>query len=71
MGVKFSFQVFIITKRFIDLHAQYAEDIIAVMKEHVKTGAPVNRPLWWNAPTDEVALTCDDGNYYECTHNSI
>lgn len=32
------------------------------MTETSKTGAPVNRPLWWIDPTDPVTHTLDSGN---------
>ena len=34
--------------------------ILNLAREAVQTGAPINRPLWWIAPTDQVALEIDD-----------
>jgi alpha-glucosidase len=30
---------------------------VSLAKEAVATGAPIIRPLWWIAPTDDTALT--------------
>ncbi|XP_034833635.1 myogenesis-regulating glycosidase-like [Maniola hyperantus] len=49
-----------ISKKFTDLHAEYAEVIYAAMQASVDNGSPVNSPLWWLDPTDEVALTIWD-----------
>ncbi|XP_065226088.1 myogenesis-regulating glycosidase-like isoform X2 [Planococcus citri] len=49
-----------ITKKFVDLHYNYSDKIINLMRKNVQTGAPVNPPIWWIAPTDKVALKCDN-----------
>lgn len=57
----FSFQVVSLAKKFVDLHANYSNLIIQLMEKNARTGAPVNPPIWWIAPDDPVALTCDSG----------
>ncbi len=47
-------------RRYTELHIQYAPRILELADEAVKTGAPLIRPLWWLAPSDERALMCDD-----------
>ncbi|XP_052820178.1 myogenesis-regulating glycosidase-like [Mya arenaria] len=49
-----------IVRRFIELHSEVADDIIAFAEESVQTGAPIIRPLWWIDPDNETALTCED-----------
>nr|CAH7726086.1 unnamed protein product [Callosobruchus chinensis] len=48
-----------IVKKFVDLHAEKSDIILDAMKEAVKTGRPVNPPIWWIAPKDRTALACD------------
>ncbi|CAG5120955.1 unnamed protein product [Candidula unifasciata] len=48
-----------ITRKFINLHEQYADKIIDLAKNAQQTGEPIVRPLWWIAPTDVNALTLD------------
>jgi len=43
------------------LHAAYADDIVALAKDVFFTGEPINRPIWWLDPDDDIALTIDDG----------
>ncbi|KAG5875297.1 hypothetical protein JTB14_028447 [Gonioctena quinquepunctata] len=49
-----------IVKKFVDLHKNYSNVIIEAMEECVRSGAPVNPPIWWIDPTDSTALACDD-----------
>ncbi len=44
-----------------ELHAAFAPNITALASEAVETGAPINRPVWWVQPDDEVALAIEDG----------
>ncbi|XP_063829756.1 myogenesis-regulating glycosidase-like [Ostrinia nubilalis] len=44
-----------LSKKYVDLHAQYAPQIIAACANAVATGAPVNPPVWWIAPDDSEA----------------
>nr|AHH86053.1 glycoside hydrolase family 31 [Callosobruchus maculatus] len=48
-----------IVKKFVDLHAEKSDIILEAMKEAVKSGHPVNPPIWWIAPEDPIALACD------------
>lgn len=56
----------------MDLHANYSSYIIELMKENVKTGAPVNPPIWWISPNDSIALGCSAkvDDMYEDTDDS-
>lgn len=56
-----SFQVVSLSKKFVELHANYSSHIIELMEKNARTGAPVNPPIWWIAPDDPVALMCDSG----------
>jgi len=51
-----------ISKNFTALHATYTPYIMKLFKRAVDSGEPVNVPLWWIAPTDEVAQSIYDGN---------
>jgi len=51
-----------ISKNFTALHASYTPYIMKLFKRAVDSGEPVNAPLWWIAPTDEVAQSIYDGN---------
>ncbi|KAM3958507.1 myogenesis-regulating glycosidase [Aphomia sociella] len=44
-----------ISKKFVDLHKQYADEIVTACRRAVDSGAPVNAPLWWIAPNDTTA----------------
>ena len=48
-----------ITKKFLELHQQYAHEIERLSIEATTTGYPIVRPVWWNDPTDKEALTID------------
>ncbi|CAG9116664.1 unnamed protein product [Plutella xylostella] len=49
-----------ICRRHTQLHADYADVIVAAMEASVKRGTPVNPPIWWLDPTDEEALAVWD-----------
>ncbi|XP_013183848.2 myogenesis-regulating glycosidase [Amyelois transitella] len=49
-----------ISKKYTDLHAQYADYIYETMQASVEHGTPVNAPLWWIDPQDEEALVIWD-----------
>ena len=55
------FKVVALSKKYIALHEEYAPKIIELAKNAVTTGAPINRPIWWIDPTDQVALGIDSG----------
>ena len=42
------------------LHAQHADTIIALARQTMVDGSPINRPVWWLDPSDETALAIDD-----------
>jgi alpha-glucosidase (family GH31 glycosyl hydrolase) len=47
-------------RRYANLHVEFAPKIFALAKEATQTGSPIIRPVFWLAPNDERALTCDD-----------
>lgn len=47
-------------RRYAQLHLEFAPRILELAREAACTGAPIIRPVWWLAPNDERALTCDD-----------
>lgn len=47
------------------LHESIAPTIIALAEEAAETGAPINRPIWWIDPTDQIALGIDSGEEAE------
>ncbi|XP_074026042.1 myogenesis-regulating glycosidase isoform X2 [Leptinotarsa decemlineata] len=49
-----------LVKKFVNLHKHYSSVIIDAMKECIRSGAPVNPPIWWIDPTDPEALACND-----------
>ncbi|XP_053611418.1 myogenesis-regulating glycosidase-like [Plodia interpunctella] len=49
-----------ISKKYTELHAQYADHIYEAMQASVENGSPVNAPLWWIAPLDPEALVIWD-----------
>ncbi|KAJ4441065.1 hypothetical protein ANN_10915 [Periplaneta americana] len=48
-----------IAKKFTSLHYQYSDTILELAKKKVADSTPINLPLWWLDPTDEVALKID------------
>jgi alpha-glucosidase (family GH31 glycosyl hydrolase) len=49
-----------ICREYAKLHVAYTPKILQVAKEAVEKGTPIIRPVFWRAPNDERALTCDD-----------
>ncbi|KAK7093595.1 myogenesis-regulating glycosidase-like [Littorina saxatilis] len=43
----------------MNIRKNYTDVIISLARESTRTGAPIVRPLWWIAPTDQEALTTD------------
>lgn len=48
-----------IARNMVKLHEEYANTMISLAKNCTETGEPIIRPLWWVAPTDEVAQSID------------
>ena len=48
-----------------------APDIIGLAEAAVETGAPINRPIWWSDPTDQIALEIDSGKKRKKTTAAI
>lgn len=46
--------------KMTQLHAQWAPTILALAQQATEDGSPINRPVWWIDPTDEVALAVED-----------
>lgn len=51
-----------ISRKFTSLHSQYTDLIMKIIQNAVDTGEPINPPIWWIDPNDNVALACGDGN---------
>uniref|UniRef100_A0A8D8F040 Uncharacterized family 31 glucosidase KIAA1161 n=3 Tax=Culex pipiens TaxID=7175 RepID=A0A8D8F040_CULPI len=49
-----------ISKRYVNLHEDYSDYILQRMRLAVAEGIPVNPPIWWLDPEDEIALTIGD-----------
>ncbi|KAL2735533.1 myogenesis-regulating glycosidase isoform X1 [Vespula squamosa] len=49
-----------ICKKYTDLHADITPLILDRMNESIKTGAPLNPPIWWVDPTDKTAHKIND-----------
>ena len=49
-----------IARKMLRLREQYADLIVLLAHESTRTGSPIVRPLWWLAPTDQVAQIIDD-----------
>lgn len=58
-----------ICKYYTELHAQYTDDIMKAFQAAVDRGEPVNPPIWWLDPQDNVALSIDDGMVW--THYTL
>jgi alpha-glucosidase (family GH31 glycosyl hydrolase) len=50
-------EVIHIAQKMCALHEKYSDMIVKLAQEATETGAPICRPVWWIAPTDETALT--------------
>ena len=57
------FQTVEICRKYVDLHAQYADKIIEAFRKTTQDGSPVNAPVWWIDSTDKTAQTIDSGKY--------
>lgn len=53
-----------VCREFTNLHANYTDTIVKFAKNSVKTGAPLNAPIWWIAPEDPNAFKINDRKYY-------
>ena len=42
------------------LHESHAPTILALAQQATQDGSPINRPVWWIDPTDQVALGVED-----------
>ncbi len=49
-----------ICREYAKLHAEYAPKILEIAKEATENGHPIIRPVFWQASSDERALTSDD-----------
>ncbi|KAH0540789.1 myogenesis-regulating glycosidase [Cotesia glomerata] len=49
-----------ISRKFTDLHAKITPSIVKAMQAAVKTGAPVNPPIWWVDPDNQEAHKIND-----------
>lgn len=47
-------------RRFAELHAEFAPQILEIARASLDNGLPIIRPIFWLDPSDERALTCDD-----------
>jgi hypothetical protein len=47
-------------RRYACLHEEFAGEIINLARVTIQTGEPIIRPVWWNNPGEEQALSCDD-----------
>ncbi|CAK1542400.1 unnamed protein product [Leptosia nina] len=45
-----------ICRKYTQVHADFADEIVAAMEASVRDGTPVNAPIWWIDPQDEEAL---------------
>lgn len=48
-----------ISRKFVQLHEQYSDKIIALAEDSKLHGSPIVRPLWWIAPDDIHAQIVD------------
>ena len=49
-----------IAHNMLQIRERYADLIVRLAHESTRSGSPIVRPLWWLAPTDEVAQTIDN-----------
>lgn len=52
-----------ISKTFAKLHADYIDLILESFNNYASKQEPVNAPIWWLDPHDEVALGIGDGEH--------
>lgn len=57
----YSAEVLKICKQFTNLHEEYADVIMDALEAAVQRGEPVNPPIWWLDPNDDVAQSINDG----------
>lgn len=50
-----------ISRKYTELHAKFTDDIMKAFEKAVDKGDPVNPPIWWLDPTDDVAFGINDG----------
>lgn len=50
-----------ISRNFTKLHDDFTDIILEQLRIATRTGEPVNPPIWWVDPDDEVAQAIDDG----------
>ncbi|PSN45174.1 hypothetical protein C0J52_03943, partial [Blattella germanica] len=48
-----------ISKKFTALHYSYSGKIMELARKKVQDGSPINPPIWWIDPADDVALQID------------
>ena len=67
-GMQFSFVPWIYdqevidhTKDMIAIRKQYEQEMVDLFRMATITGEPVNRPIWWIDPYDEIAFSIEDG----------
>lgn len=51
-----------ISRKFVDLHAEYAKDIMVAAEASVSQASPINPPVFWvSLDQDQEAFAIDDG----------
>lgn len=60
----FQFDIVAITKKFVDLHLDYAEVFEAAINRTISHGEPINLPIWYIDPTNKDAIKVNDGKIY-------
>ncbi len=50
----------LICRQYAKLHTEYAPKILEIARASAENGNPIIRPIFWDTPNDERALTCDD-----------
>lgn len=53
-----------ISRRYAELHAEYADYIYEAMQDSVENGTPVVAPLWWADPNDDQTFDIWDGKVF-------
>jgi Alpha-glucosidases, family 31 of glycosyl hydrolases len=49
-----------ICRQYAQLHVHLAPYLATLIEENLRDGIPLVRPLFWHAPSDRDALSCDD-----------
>ena len=67
-GLQFSFVPWLYSQKVIEhtrdmikLREYHSDLIVQLANKATTTGEPINRPIWWIAPLDEVAHAINDG----------